>query len=477
MSEETYNQICHILGDSHNDLIFLLKKMLIELKRINCKYLSQNQSLILEKPSFRIKSPESLSEKLDRKRINVDQILIEIKDILGIRVICLDLMSLDKIAEELHSSTIIEILKEKRWLETADSDGYRGIHLIVTLKNKSDLSNSNIKAEIQIRTVAQHFWASFSHRDLYKTERLLLPQTNDRVRALSETLYFAECEVQRLAADIHNDPLKINGPNLNSLFKTLKIHIQTPDLGIFLKGLAMYGFGNMTIPELQIALTSKKNLEHIDISEIETWSTNVAEKLNINSLDLVDIKLIRIIAHQNGNFWPKRRILELLLSIKADQWLKILGSDDPKDLLILLEASQKGEIEKFTFTWHIPGRSSMTWSTIINRDTTKRLSDLNLINVKLENSIQKKEVNEGIAEKHRHLISCTPHGRSISSKIIQSLFKNSNDLNTLLNDIEIEDFPREWKIMTTTSSIKVIPADNGPTIVEKDWWSEQIGYY
>jgi ppGpp synthetase/RelA/SpoT-type nucleotidyltranferase len=53
---------------------------------------------------------------------------------------------------------------EKRWIEESDN-GYRGIHLVFTAK-AGTLCNPELKGEIQLRTIAQHYWATFSHHDI-----------------------------------------------------------------------------------------------------------------------------------------------------------------------------------------------------------------------------------------------------------------------------------------------------------------------
>jgi ppGpp synthetase/RelA/SpoT-type nucleotidyltranferase len=229
MSEAEIQIIDQIIEENKENYYCLLKTMLKELKRINNLNSTSGECLIIERPSFRIKSNKSIFDKTIRKDIDVSKIT-QFKDILGIRVICLDIIGLDKIYSALKTSTIINVIEEKRWVESADNDGYRGIHLIFTLKDTSSLSNSEIKAEIQIRTVAQHFWASFSHRDIYKTGNILNPHTFERVHQLSDILYMNELEVQRLDLEIKQDPLTVNIPRLKSLLDSLMISNSTPEL-------------------------------------------------------------------------------------------------------------------------------------------------------------------------------------------------------------------------------------------------------
>ncbi len=66
--------------------------------------------------------------------------------------------------------------------------GYRSVHYIVTPKKDSilgikvDDKFKNLKAEIQVRTLAEHVWADISHDRIYKTD-LNIPE-NGSVKLL-----------------------------------------------------------------------------------------------------------------------------------------------------------------------------------------------------------------------------------------------------------------------------------------------------
>ncbi len=479
MSEAEIQIIDQIIEENKENYYCLLKSMLKELKRINNLNSTSGEYLIIERPSFRIKSNKSIFDKTIRKDVDVSKIT-QFKDILGIRVICLDIIGLDKIYSALKTSTIINVIEEKRWIESADNDGYRGIHLIFTLKDTSSLSNSDIKAEIQIRTVAQHFWASFSHRDIYKTGNILNPHTFERVHQLSDILYQNELEVQRLDLEIKQDPLTINIPRLKSLLDSLMISTSTPELESFYDKLDRYGFlHTCNIPKLQIAITSMSNSFLMNMNEVEIWILWLHHSLGILNPNVLDLKFYRIFAYFNGFFWPKRKIFELFLQERKKDWESIFGSSDPKTLVILLEASINIQVEKFIFTWQdIKGRG-MTWDPFIdNRNTTKTLLNLKLIeDVVLDESIESIEDNEGVAKKHRYIIKSTQLGKNIAEEITKKIFKNNKILKSILDDIEIEDYPGKRVIIKASMSMSSIPADVGPTIIENEWWSNQPGYY
>ena len=67
MSDIEIQRITQILDENRKDFDIILKLILIELKRINTKKINSNGSLIVDRPSFRIKKAESIFEKIKRK--------------------------------------------------------------------------------------------------------------------------------------------------------------------------------------------------------------------------------------------------------------------------------------------------------------------------------------------------------------------------------------------------------------------------
>ncbi len=97
----------------------------------------------IETIKTRLKSPESIIEKLHRKKIPFSAEMIEQKlhDIAGVRVICA------------FPEDIYEI---------------RSLHLIVEIPIFLHNEKRMMKAEVQFRTIAMDFWASLEHRIYYK---------------------------------------------------------------------------------------------------------------------------------------------------------------------------------------------------------------------------------------------------------------------------------------------------------------------
>ena len=125
---------------------------------------------ILEK---RTKTLESLNDKINRKEVK--DIQNDLTDITGIRIILYYQDDVDKIIDVIKSNFDVDNKNSinKAELYNSNEFGYLSTHYVVSLDNKrKELPEwktfNELKAEIQIRTVLQHSWASISHELTYK---------------------------------------------------------------------------------------------------------------------------------------------------------------------------------------------------------------------------------------------------------------------------------------------------------------------
>lgn len=86
--------------------------------------------------------------------------------------------------------------------------GYRSVHYIVTPKKDSilgipvDKKFHNLKAEVQVRTLAEHVWADISHDRIYKTDLLISDEWKRNVARLSAILEDVDNDFSQLACQI-----------------------------------------------------------------------------------------------------------------------------------------------------------------------------------------------------------------------------------------------------------------------------------
>ena len=120
----------------------------------------------------RLKSSSSIIEKMIRKVIpfSMENLEEQIHDLAGIRVICSYVDDIYALANALTSQDDITLLEEKDYIRNPKPNGYRSLHLIVSVPVFFSQQKRQIKVEVQIRTIAMDFWASLEHQMKYKRE-------------------------------------------------------------------------------------------------------------------------------------------------------------------------------------------------------------------------------------------------------------------------------------------------------------------
>jgi len=118
----------------------------------------------------RLKRTASIIEKMRRKQIpfTIENIEEYINDVAGVRVICSYVDDIYTIAEALIQQDDIELIKKKDYIANPKPNGYRSLHLIVSVPVYFTEQKKNMKVEVQIRTIAMDSWASLEHQLRYK---------------------------------------------------------------------------------------------------------------------------------------------------------------------------------------------------------------------------------------------------------------------------------------------------------------------
>lgn len=120
----------------------------------------------------RLKSQTGILEKMDRLGYapTVDNIERYLNDIAGVRVICSYVDDIYKIADSLVRQDDVRLIARKDYIANPKPNGYRSLHLIVSVPVFFAESKRDMKVEVQIRTIAMDFWASLEHQIKYKKD-------------------------------------------------------------------------------------------------------------------------------------------------------------------------------------------------------------------------------------------------------------------------------------------------------------------
>ncbi|MDO4833684.1 MAG: GTP pyrophosphokinase family protein [Bacillota bacterium] len=135
----------------------------------------------IETIKSRLKTMDSLIEKVNRYGIplSVESIERNIEDIAGIRVICGFPEDIYTVADCFLQQDDVTLLDCKDYNKNPKKNGYRSLHLIVTVPIFLEHEKRDMKVEVQLRTIAMDFWASLEHKLKYKKE--LPAEISDRL--------------------------------------------------------------------------------------------------------------------------------------------------------------------------------------------------------------------------------------------------------------------------------------------------------
>lgn len=131
----------------------------------------------------RLKSPESIYEKLRRKGypVTVESIQENLSDVAGLRVICSFPDDIYRLVELFVRQGAVVLLSRKDYIKNPKPNGYRSLHLILNVPIFLLQEKKYMKVEVQFRTIAMDFWASLEHKLKYKKH---VDNTEEIVRQL-----------------------------------------------------------------------------------------------------------------------------------------------------------------------------------------------------------------------------------------------------------------------------------------------------
>lgn len=123
----------------------------------------------------RIKTPDSIVKKMKKKNydLNYEELIKNINDVAGIRIVCPFKTDIFKIKEVIEKNSNLEILELKDYVNTPKKSGYSGLHIIAQTPVNIGDTVAQVKVEIQIRTMAMDFWSTTEHKIKYKAKNKL----------------------------------------------------------------------------------------------------------------------------------------------------------------------------------------------------------------------------------------------------------------------------------------------------------------
>lgn len=157
----------------------------------------------IEHVSSRLKSPESILNKLQRKDLDMSLKTIKgnILDIAGIRITCSFESDIYTISEMISRQKDVEVLEIKDYVKNPKPNGYRSLHLIVRVPVFLSDREERVPVELQIRTIAMDFWASLEHKIYYKYDKAIPERLSNELMEAAQSAAALDKKME----NIHNE--------------------------------------------------------------------------------------------------------------------------------------------------------------------------------------------------------------------------------------------------------------------------------
>lgn len=181
-----------------------IKQIETKLEILNKEYKVTGRRNPIETVKSRIKSPESIANKLIKRNLPVtfESMTANLHDIAGVRVICPYISDIYTVRDILLKQPDIKKIEEKDYIASPKESGYRSLHVVVETPVYLSNTEHHIKVEIQFRTIAMDFWASLEHELRYKTTAKIPEGIRRELRHCAETIAMTDQEMEEIAIEL-----------------------------------------------------------------------------------------------------------------------------------------------------------------------------------------------------------------------------------------------------------------------------------
>ncbi|BDZ57058.1 hypothetical protein GCM10025872_07150 [Barrientosiimonas endolithica] len=184
---------------------FGLREVETKLDILREEFLHMHEYNPIEHVSTRVKSPESILEKVARRGTAYDLMSIrrEITDIAGARVTCSFSQDVYRIFDLLTQQHDVTVLRVSDYIAEPKPNGYQSLHAVVQVPVFLSSGAVDVTVEIQFRTIAMDFWASLEHKIYYKYDRNVPERILTELADAATTAAELDVRMERLHRELH----------------------------------------------------------------------------------------------------------------------------------------------------------------------------------------------------------------------------------------------------------------------------------
>lgn len=179
----------------------------IKLCGIRKQFRKQNRHSPIEFVTGRVKSVESIQEKMVLRGISEENLAQDLQDIAGLRIMVQFVDDVDEVLALLRKRHDMTVVQERDYITHMKSSGYRSYHVVVEYPVDTIDGQKKVLAEIQIRTLAMNFWATIEHSLNYKYQGDFPEEIKQRLEKTAKIALELDEEMRKIREDIREAQL------------------------------------------------------------------------------------------------------------------------------------------------------------------------------------------------------------------------------------------------------------------------------
>lgn len=179
-----------------------VSELKVKFRSLRQSFLNKGEHSPIEFVVGRVKTVDSIKEKMTRRVIAPEVIENDMQDIAGIRIMCQFVDDIYRVVDLIHERQDMQVVEERDYIQNAKPSGYRSYHMVIEYSVFLPDGPKKIIAEIQIRTLAMNFWATVEHTLNYKYQGKYPEDISNRLKTTAEAAYKLDEEMSSIKDEV-----------------------------------------------------------------------------------------------------------------------------------------------------------------------------------------------------------------------------------------------------------------------------------
>ena len=175
----------------------------LKLKNLRKEFRIEHRRAPIEFVTGRVKTRESILEKMEVRKIAPEDVLVGVQDIAGVRIMCQFVEDIYEVANILKNRQDFKVILIRDYIQNRKKRGYRSYHMF--LEYPVQLASGEVKqliVEVQIRTLAMNFWATIEHSLNYKYQGEYPEEILERLERASDSAFRMDEDMSEIRDEI-----------------------------------------------------------------------------------------------------------------------------------------------------------------------------------------------------------------------------------------------------------------------------------